>query len=97
MITNQNFSGQVINKYPNSDFSKSKICQWHLVTFFSQKMIPIETWYKTHNQKLLAIIEAFKTWRHYLKGCRYKVFVFTDHNNLCQLIDTKSLSSYQIC
>ncbi len=60
-------------------------------------MIPVETWYKTHNQELLAIIEALKTWRHYLVGCKYEVFILTDHNNLCQWIDTKSLSSCQIC
>ena len=34
--------------------------QWHLVAFYSQKMIPAETWYKTHDGKLLAIIKAFK-------------------------------------
>ncbi len=45
-------------------------------------MILAETWYKIHNQELLAIIEAFKTWRHYLEDCKYEVLVFTDHNNL---------------
>lgn len=58
-----------------SDFSKFEIGQWHLLAFFSQKIIPIETWYKTHNYELLAIIEVFKTWRLYLKGYKYKVRV----------------------
>ena len=71
--------------------------QWHLVAYFLCKMIPAETRYKTHNGKLLAIIEAFKTWRHYLKGCKHKVFVLTDHNNLQQFMDTKNLSSCQVC
>ena len=35
--------------------------RWHPVAFYSQKMIPAKTWYKTHNGKLLAIVEAFKT------------------------------------
>ena len=26
-------------------------------------MIPVQTWYKTHDGELLAIVEAFKTWR----------------------------------
>ena len=56
--------------------------QWHPVAFFSRKMIPTETWYKTHDQELLAIVEAFKTWRHYLEDCRYEVLVLIDHNNL---------------
>ncbi len=51
----------------------------------------------THNQELLAIIEAFKTWRHYLEGCKYEVLIFTDHNNFRWFMDTKNLSSYQVC
>ena len=70
--------------------------QWHPVAFFSRKMILAETWYETHDQKLLAIVEAFKTWRDYLEGCKFEVFVFTDHNNLCGFINTKSLSSKQV-
>ena len=42
--------------------------QWHPVAFFSRKMIPVETKYKTHDGELLAIIEAFKSWRHYLES-----------------------------
>lgn len=42
----------------------------------------IETYYKIYNQELVAIAEAFKTWRHYLKGCKYEVLVFINHNNL---------------
>ena len=59
-------------------------------------MIPVETRYETHNEELLAIVEAFKTWRHYLYGCKYEILVFTDHNNLRRFMDTKSLSSRQV-
>ncbi len=59
-------------------------------------MISAETRYKTQNQELLVIVEAFKTWRHYLKRCKYKVLVFTDHNNLRWFIYTKNLSSRQV-
>ncbi len=59
-------------------------------------MIPAETRYETHNGELLAIIEAFKTWRQYLDGCKHEVFVLTDHNNLQHFMDTKSLSSRQV-
>ena len=51
------------------------------MTFFSKKMIPIKTRYKTHDNKLLAIIEVFKTWKHYLKGCKHKVLILSDYNN----------------
>ena len=59
-------------------------------------MIPVETWYETHDGELMAIVETFKTWQHYLKGYKYEVLVLTDYNNLCQFIDTKSLSSRQV-
>ena len=59
-------------------------------------MIPAKTWYETYNAELLAIVEAFKTWRHYLEGCKHEVLVLTDHNNLRQFMDTKSLSCRQV-
>ena len=59
-------------------------------------MIPAETQYETHDGELLAIVEAFKTWRHYLEGCKHEVLVLTDHNNLRRFMDTKSLSSRQV-
>ncbi len=70
--------------------------QWYPVVFFSRKLIPIKTWYKTHDGKLLAIVEVFKTWRHYLEGCKHEVLVLTDHNNLQRFMDKKSLSSRQV-
>ena len=45
-----------------------KLGQWHPVAFFSQMMILAETGYKIHDSGLLAIVEAFKTWRYYLKN-----------------------------
>ena len=80
----------------NSNLNKSDFGWWHLVAYFFRKMMPAESRYKTHDAELLAIVEAFKTWRHYLKGCKYEVLVLTDHNNLCWFMDTKSLSSRQV-
>ena len=70
--------------------------RWHPVAFFSRKMIPAETRYETHDGELLAIVEAFKTWRHYLEGSQHEVLVLTDHNNLRRFMETKSLSSRQV-
>lgn len=47
----------------------------HPIVYFLKNMTLAKTQYKTHNQKLLAIIEAFKTKTHYLEDCEYKVFV----------------------
>ncbi len=55
-------------------------------------MIPTETQYEIHNRELLAIVEAFKTWKHYLEGCKHEALVLRDHNNLQCFIDTKNLS-----
>jgi hypothetical protein len=38
------------------------------VAFYSRKMIPAERNYETHDGELLAIVEAFLHWRHYLQG-----------------------------
>ena len=59
-------------------------------------MFPVETWYKVHNNELLAIVLVFKTWRYYLISCKHKVLIFTDHNNLHRFMDKKSLSFKQI-
>ena len=75
----------------------SETGQWHPVAYYSQKIILAKTRYETHNAELLAIVEAFKNWRHYLEGCQYKVLVLTDHNNLRRFMNTKSLSSRQVC
>ena len=70
--------------------------RWHLVAYFSRKMIPAEICYKTHDGELLAIVEAFKTWRHYLEGCKHEVLVLTDYNNLQRLMNMKNLSFCQV-
>ena len=59
-------------------------------------MIPAETQYKTHNAELLAIVKAFKTWRHYLEGYKHEILVLTDYNNLRRFMDMKSWSSRQV-
>ena len=91
LTSDQRASGSDENSSKSSD-----VGQWHPVAFFSRKMIPAETRYETHDQELLAIVEAFKNWRHYLEGCKYEVLVLTDHNNLRRFMDTKSLSSRQV-
>ncbi|EEB88915.1 hypothetical protein MPER_13056, partial [Moniliophthora perniciosa FA553] len=42
--------------------------QLHPVAFLSRTLHAAELNYDTHDKELLAIFEAFKTWRHYLEG-----------------------------
>ena len=81
---------------PDGIVTKYNLGQWHLVAFFSRKIISAKTWYETHNSELLAIIKAFITWRHYLEGCKHKILVLIDYNNLYRFIDTKNLSCRQV-
>ena len=79
-----------------SQLTSDNLGQWQPVVFYSQKMMPAETRYKTHNGELWAIVEGFKTWRHSLEGCKHEVLVLTNHNNLRRFMDTKNLSFRQV-
>ena len=51
--------------------------------------------YDTHDKELLAIFEAFKTWRHYLEGSASPVDVVTNHKNLEYFSTFKVLTHQQ--
>ena len=59
-------------------------------------MLSAERNYETHDAELLAIVEDFKTWRHYLEGATHTILVLTDHNNLKKFMETTRLSGRQI-
>ena len=69
--------------------------EWHPIAFWSRKMIPAECNYETHDQELLAIVGAFKQWRHYLEGAAHPIQVLTDHANLKGFTDVKQLNGRQ--
>lgn len=73
-----------------------KDSHWHPVAYFSRKMSPPERNYETHDGEMLAIVEAFKQWRHYLEGAHHQILVLTDHHNLKKFMETKRLSGRQI-
>ena len=52
----------------------------HPVAYTSRKMNAAERNYPTHEQELLAIVHALKTWRYYLDGSHF--IVYTDHATL---------------
>jgi hypothetical protein len=63
------------------------------IAFLSKKMLDAETRYPTHEQELLAIICALKTWRHYLSGRKFRVL--TDHHSLQHFKTQPQLSGRQ--
>ena len=66
----------------------------HPVAFYSWKMSPAERNYDIHDKEMLAIVNAFKVWRHYCHGAR-TIPVYTDHNNLKYFMDAKTLNGRQ--
>jgi hypothetical protein len=68
----------------------------HPVAFHSRKLNNAERNYEIHDKELLAILEAFKEWKHYLVGADEPVTVFTDHQNLQYFLTTKVWNPRQI-
>ena len=58
--------------------------------------MPIEQNYDIYDKELLAIIDAFKHWRHYFQGTRYEIAVITDYKNLIAFTIMKVLNKYQV-
>ena len=69
---------------------------WKVVAYFSRKMIDAERNYEVHDAELLAIVESFRHWRHYLEPPQHSVEVLTDHNNLHAFMTTHKLTRRQV-
>jgi transposase InsO family protein len=68
---------------------------WKPVAFFSRKLDQAERNYTVGDQEMLAIVESFKEWRHYLDSPAFPTRVLTDHHNLQGFMSTKSLGKRQ--
>jgi len=67
----------------------------HPIAFHSQSLHAAELNYDVHDKELLAIVEAFKKWRHYLEGTATPVEVITNHKNLTYFCSSKLLMRRQ--
>ena len=67
----------------------------HPIAFWSRKCIPVGCNYDIHDREMLAIVECFKHWHHYLEGSKYPVRVRSDHKNLEIFMSTKILNRRQ--
>ncbi|KAL1952490.1 hypothetical protein VTO42DRAFT_5191 [Malbranchea cinnamomea] len=75
--------------------AQSWLSDYHPVAYFSKKLNPAQRNYDTHDQELLAIVEAFCVWHHYLEGSTHPIWVQSDHDNLRYFFTTKTLNSRQ--
>jgi hypothetical protein len=67
----------------------------HPVAFMSKSLSPAERNYDIYDKELLAVIRAFKEWRHLLEGTATPVLLITDHKNLEYFMTTKVLTKRQ--
>ena len=67
----------------------------HPIAFYSRTLSGAELNYDVHDKELLAIYEAFRTWRHYLEGAPETIQVVTDHKNLEYFSTVRLLSRRQ--
>lgn len=58
-------------------------------------MAPAEQNYDIHDKELLAIVDSFYHWRHYLEGSRHCIEVFSDHENLKRFREKRKLNRRQ--
>ena len=69
--------------------------QYHPIAFHSRKLIAAELNYDTPEKEMLAIVDCFKHWRHYLEGARQTITLRTDHKNHESFFSKKTLSRRQ--
>ena len=70
--------------------------KWRPIAYWSKIMAPAECNYDVHDKELLAIVQALKEWRRYLRGSGQHFKVLTDHKNLIRFTTTKELTDRQI-
>ena len=57
----------------------------------SKKFNDTQMRYPVSDKEMMAIVEAFKEWKHYLLRAKHTVIVYTDHSNLTAFTTTKQL------
>lgn len=67
----------------------------HPIAFHSRKFSAAEINYEIHDKELLAIVDSFQEWRHYLEGASSPVTVYTDHKNLEYFMSARVLNRRQ--
>lgn len=86
-----------------SDYALGGVCSQydefghlHPIAYYSRKLISAEMNYQIYDKELLAIVCAFKHWRHYLEFSSLTTEVLTDHRNLEYFTTTRNLSRRQV-
>ena len=67
----------------------------HPVAFYLQKFSVVEINYEIHDKELLAIVDSFQEWHHFLEGDVHPLTVYTDHKNLEYFMTARVLNHCQ--
>ena len=67
----------------------------HPVAYHSRKFTAAEINYEIYDKELLAIVDSFEVWRHFLEGAQHPITVFTDHKNLLYFTTSRVLNRRQ--
>ena len=68
---------------------------WHPEAFYSRQFKGAEVRYGTPDKEMLAIVDSFKHWRHYLEGSKHNIEVLSDHHNLQGFMRKPTLNGRQ--
>ena len=69
---------------------------WHLVAYYSRKLIPQELSYNIYNKELLTVVVVLKKWRTFLQRIIEPFIVKTDYKNLTRFLIIKELNQKQV-
>jgi len=93
---------ETVIKTDASDFALGAILsqfqdkRLHPVAFHSRKLNSVEHNYEIHDKELLAILEAFMEWKHYIYSTDKPIMFYTDHQNLQHFLTPKKWNQRQI-
>ncbi|CAK5268475.1 unnamed protein product, partial [Mycena citricolor] len=90
-------------KADSSDFATGAVIlqqspmddKWHPVAFFSKSLNEVQRNYEIHDKEMLAIVRALEEWRHFLKGTKHPVEIWTNHKNLEYFRKAQNLNRFQ--
>jgi hypothetical protein len=101
ILTHPDFQKPFFLEMDASDFALGAVLSQpdkdglHPVMFHSRKYNAAEINYEIHDKELLAIVDSFQEWRHFLEGAQHPVTVHTDHKNLEYFMSAKVLNRQQ--
>ncbi len=102
LLIHVDLSNPFILEMDTSDFASGVVFSqprednfFHLIGFCFCKFFLAKINYKIHDKGLLAIVDAFKEYRHLPKGAQHEIIMYSDHKNLQYFMTTRVLNRCQ--